>query len=248
MFSCGRSCRRWHLGPGVDWDVPLGPGHLRRCNGRRRGDSGVEAVRLKPPRQVRHFWSEMVEQGPDRQRAPGWCSGGVSSIDGASVSRCIHDGPGPRRQQQLRRDRHPSSPEATAVHEAASRPFRARAATRAGEPAPHGCHHRGGSGGSGRSGTSAPWPVRADAAHGKTGHGPGGRHRRTSRGGCGHSCRAGAHRPAGPAAPGRGWEQRRRRAKGLGLWAQPSGSTFPSGAPASVGRGQTNRRADLALG
>jgi hypothetical protein len=30
----GRSCRRWHLGPGVEWDVPFGPGHLRRCSGR----------------------------------------------------------------------------------------------------------------------------------------------------------------------------------------------------------------------
>ena len=29
-----RSCRRWHLGPGVKWDVPFGPGHLGRCNGR----------------------------------------------------------------------------------------------------------------------------------------------------------------------------------------------------------------------
>ena len=31
----GRSCRRWHLGPGVEGDVPLSPGHLRRCSGRR---------------------------------------------------------------------------------------------------------------------------------------------------------------------------------------------------------------------
>ncbi len=37
-----RSCRRWHLGPGVEWDVPWVPGHLRlvvrpgreRCSGR----------------------------------------------------------------------------------------------------------------------------------------------------------------------------------------------------------------------
>jgi len=49
VFSWGRSCRRWHLGPGSEWDVPLGPGHLRlgrerlgrerlgreRCGGRR---------------------------------------------------------------------------------------------------------------------------------------------------------------------------------------------------------------------
>jgi hypothetical protein len=31
----GRSCRRWHLGPGVEGDVPLSPGHLRRRSGRR---------------------------------------------------------------------------------------------------------------------------------------------------------------------------------------------------------------------
>ena len=30
----GRSCRRWHLGPGVEWDVPFGPGHLRLISGR----------------------------------------------------------------------------------------------------------------------------------------------------------------------------------------------------------------------
>ncbi len=36
VFSCGRSRWRWHLGPGVNRDVPLGPGHLRRCRGRRK--------------------------------------------------------------------------------------------------------------------------------------------------------------------------------------------------------------------
>ena len=36
----GRSCRRWHLGPGVEWDVPLGPGHLRRRSGRRVSPPG----------------------------------------------------------------------------------------------------------------------------------------------------------------------------------------------------------------
>ncbi len=36
----GRSCRCWHLGPGVEWDVPLGPGHLRRCSGRRVSPPG----------------------------------------------------------------------------------------------------------------------------------------------------------------------------------------------------------------
>ena len=45
LWLWGRSCRRWHLGPGVEWDVPWGPGHLRRsrerCNGRRGSPSGV---------------------------------------------------------------------------------------------------------------------------------------------------------------------------------------------------------------
>jgi hypothetical protein len=58
-----------------------------------------------------------LEQGPDRQRAPeAWCSRGVSSIRGASESRCSHNGHahwGPQRQQQIR---HFSSPGATGVH------------------------------------------------------------------------------------------------------------------------------------
>jgi hypothetical protein len=53
----------------------------------------------------------VLEQGPDRQRTPGWCSGGVSSICGASESRCIHDGPATRNQQGPQRERHRSSPE-----------------------------------------------------------------------------------------------------------------------------------------
>ncbi len=36
----GRSRWRWHLGPGVHRDVPLGPGHLRRCSGRRVSPPG----------------------------------------------------------------------------------------------------------------------------------------------------------------------------------------------------------------
>ena len=122
FFNCGRSCRRWHLGPGVDWDVPLGPGHLRlgrerlsreRCSGRRQGCSSRAAT----TRQERHIWSKMLEQGPDRQRAPDWCSGGVSSICGASESRCSHDGSAGQGRQGQQRIRHRSSPAAIAVHE-----------------------------------------------------------------------------------------------------------------------------------
>ena len=103
----GRSCRRWHLGPGVEWDVPLGPGHLGRCNGRRRCDTpGTSEIRR-----------EVLEQGPDRQRAPICCSGGVSSINGASESRCSHDGPGSGCQQGPQPIRHRSSPGATGLHE-----------------------------------------------------------------------------------------------------------------------------------
>ena len=61
--------------------------------------------------------SGMLEQGPDRQRAPGCCSGGVSSINGASESRCSHDGPGDWCQQGLQHFRHWSSREATGLHE-----------------------------------------------------------------------------------------------------------------------------------
>ena len=38
----GRSCRRWYLGPGVEWDVPLSPGHLRRCSERRVSPPGMD--------------------------------------------------------------------------------------------------------------------------------------------------------------------------------------------------------------
>ena len=61
--------------------------------------------------------SRVLEQGPDRQRAPDGCSGGVSSIGGASESRCNHDGPAAGNQQQHPRDRHRSSWSAISVHE-----------------------------------------------------------------------------------------------------------------------------------
>ena len=59
----------------------------------------------------------VLEQGPDRQRAPIWCSGGVSSISGASESRCSHDGSGGQGRQGLQHIRYRSSPEAMGVHE-----------------------------------------------------------------------------------------------------------------------------------
>ncbi len=107
----GRSCRRWHLGPGVEWDVPLGPGHLRRCIGRRVSPPGNDTPGTSVIRR------EVLEQGPDRQRAPICCSGGVSSINGASESRCSHDGPGGGCQQGLQHFRHWSSLRATGLHE-----------------------------------------------------------------------------------------------------------------------------------
>ena len=62
--------------------------------------------------------SRVLEQGPDRQRAPTGCSGGVSSINGASESRCSHDGSAARAGQGQKHDRHRSSREAMALHEA----------------------------------------------------------------------------------------------------------------------------------
>jgi hypothetical protein len=86
-----------------------------------RGTSGDAVDGVCPlqemARQKHHIWSGMLEQGPDRQRAPRCCSGGVSSIDGASESRCSHDGPGGGCQQGLQHFRHWSSPGATGLHE-----------------------------------------------------------------------------------------------------------------------------------
>ena len=62
----------------------------------------------------------LLEQGPDRQRTPRCCSGGVSSIVGASESRCIHDGTARRPRQAPAGDSHLSSSAATGLHEAAS--------------------------------------------------------------------------------------------------------------------------------
>lgn len=40
--GCGLSCSvyRWRLGPGVEGDVPWGPGQLRRCSGRHQSPPG----------------------------------------------------------------------------------------------------------------------------------------------------------------------------------------------------------------
>ena len=59
----------------------------------------------------------VLEQGPDRQRAPIWCSGGVSSINGASESRYSHDGSAGRSWQGPEGDRYRSSPGAMGLHE-----------------------------------------------------------------------------------------------------------------------------------
>jgi hypothetical protein len=64
--------------------------------------------------------SRVLEQGPDRQRAPLWCSGGVSSICGASESRCYHNGSAFRGRQSPQRIRHRSLPAAIGLHEGAS--------------------------------------------------------------------------------------------------------------------------------
>ena len=72
--------------------------------------TAVQARNIRDPLRV-------LEQGPDRQRAPICCSGGVSSINGASESRCSHDGSGSRAGQEQLGDRHRSSREAMGLHE-----------------------------------------------------------------------------------------------------------------------------------
>jgi len=97
----------------------LAPG--ARCQwGRSAGSGAPGAVQwtatASHARNVRDP-SRVLEQGPDRQRTPDWCSGGVSSINGASESRCRHNGPAGWNGHGRRRLGHRSSPEATALHE-----------------------------------------------------------------------------------------------------------------------------------
>jgi hypothetical protein len=111
----------------------LAPG--ARCpRGRSVGSGAPAAVQwtatLRHARNVRDP-SRVLEQEPDRQRAPRCCSGGVSSIRGASESRCSHNRTAQRCRQGLPRDRHRSSPAATGVHEGAS-PLRSRPSSGAG--------------------------------------------------------------------------------------------------------------------
>ena len=94
------------------------------------GDRAVQAEQPRHARNVRDP-SRVLEQGPDRQRAPDWCSGGVSSICGASESRCHHDGPARPGKQASTPVRHRSLPAAIALHEggfigSARKPLRAR--------------------------------------------------------------------------------------------------------------------------
>ncbi len=95
----------------------LAPG--ARCRGRRSVRSGAPEAMQWTAVQARNIGDPLrvLEQGPDRQRAPIWCSGGLSSIRGASESRCSHDGSGGQGWQELQRIRYRSSPEAMGVHE-----------------------------------------------------------------------------------------------------------------------------------
>ena len=68
----------------------------------------------------------MLEQEPDRQRAPRGCSGGVSSIAGASESRCSHDGPARRCRPEPAPIRHGCSPMATGLDECGGHPISSR--------------------------------------------------------------------------------------------------------------------------
>jgi hypothetical protein len=58
--------------------------------GNQPGGGAVDGVSSlqETTRQVHHIWSNMLEQGPDRQRTPVCCSEGMTSMRGASESRC----------------------------------------------------------------------------------------------------------------------------------------------------------------
>ena len=83
LFSVvGRSCRRWHLGPGVYQAIQLSPGHLRRCDGRRQGFFNKAAA----TRQERQRSVESVGAGTGSSARSSLVLRGLSSIRGASES------------------------------------------------------------------------------------------------------------------------------------------------------------------
>lgn len=71
-----------------------------------------------------------------------------------------------------------------------------------GLPLWRGCHHRAGSGGSGRSGRATPFPLAPGGAHRQSGPFPDGRHHKTSRGESDRTRRGGAPLPEAPAPLG----------------------------------------------
>jgi len=99
-------------GAGTWGQVSRGTSHWVRgtSGGAVDGATGPRSGDIRDPLRV-------LEQGPDRQRAPTWCSGGVSSINGASESRCHHDEPAEKLRQPAEGDRHCSSPSAIRLHE-----------------------------------------------------------------------------------------------------------------------------------
>jgi len=120
----------------------LAPG--ARCLGGRSVRSGAPramqwTATLRHARNIRDPL-RVLEQGTDRQRTPDWCSGGVSSICGASESRCHHDRPDQRSQQGQQPIRHRSSPAAMGVHEGGfMAQGQAPLAVLAGSPGPEDC-------------------------------------------------------------------------------------------------------------
>jgi hypothetical protein len=100
----GRSCRRWHLGPGVHRDVPLGPGHLRRCSGRRVSPPGKTTPGTSVIR--RECWSRGRIVSALLAAAQGGCRPSMEPPN-----------PGDWCQQGLQHFRHRSSPGATGLHE-----------------------------------------------------------------------------------------------------------------------------------
>jgi hypothetical protein len=129
LWLWGRSCRRWHLGPGDYRDVLLGPGHLMgwEWGGAVDGDRAdfvklISRNRFQKTTVMRQNVRDplrVLEQGPDRQRAPCQCSGGLSSIRGASESDAHTIGRLAVAGNRQRQSGHRSSWEAMGVHEGA---------------------------------------------------------------------------------------------------------------------------------
>jgi hypothetical protein len=116
----------------------------------------------------------------------------------------------------------------------------AMAATKACESGWHGGHRRGDNGGSGRSGTSAPWRTHSAAIQTRPGHCQGGRHHRTNHADCAGSYKADAPRLTAAEAQDLVWTMVAPTSRPADMLAKQSGAASVSGGGLRIARSPSN--------